>query len=369
MLESERKILFLRKTLTSAHLSIIPEFVAKLEMLGVTNQFHITKTEIIHKTNGSAIFFRGATASSGDNTANLKSIQGISVVCFEEAEEFTDEEAVDRIDLSVRQQGVENKVIFVLNPNSKASWLFKRFYENEGVADDFNGVKGNCTYIHTTYLDNVDNLDPSFVEQANALKERNPDKYKHLFLGSWKEVADGVIFENWEYGNFIDTGYTMFGADFGFSNDENTLVEVSVDNKERKIYLKEHLYQTGLTTSQLADIYKNVCGGRKIIADSSEPRLIQEIKDRGLNIEKAIKGQGSVNAGIAKLLDYQLVVDPSSKNLAVELNNYCWLDKAGKTVPIDKFNHLLDAVRYGASLLIDKPKHAKGSLIDYYLVD
>lgn len=360
MLEGERKILFLRKTLTSAHLSIIPEFVGKLEMLGVTNQFHITKTEIIHKTNGSAIFFRGATASSGDNTANLKSLQGISVVCFEEAEEFTDEEAVDRIDLSVRQQGVENKVIFVLNPNSKASWLFKRFYEKEGVPDDFNGVKGNCTYIHTTYLDNIDNLDPSFIEQANALKDRDHEKYKHLFLGSWKDVADGVIFENWEYGEFIDTGYSMFGADFGFAKDENTLVEVSVDNKTNKIYLKEHLYKTGLTTTQLADIYKSVCGGRQIIGDSSEPRLLQELKDRGLNIQGAIKGQGSVNAGIAKLLDYQLIVDPSSKNLAVELNNYCWLDKSGKTVPIDKFNHLIDAVRYGASLLIDKPASIEG---------
>lgn len=345
-------------------MSIIPEFVQKLEMLGVTDQFHITKTEIIHKTNGSAIYFRGATASSGDNTANLKSLQGISVTVFEEAEEFNDEEAVDRIDLSVRQQGVENKVIFVLNPTSRAFWLYKRFYESAGVPDDFNGVKDNCTYIHTTYLDNAENLDPSFIEQANALKKRDPEKYKHLFLGSWKEVADGVIFTNWSIGDFVDTGYTVYGADFGFSNDENTLIKVSVDKKNKKIYAKECLYQKGLTTSELYEIYKKECGRSKIIGDSSEPRLLTELKQRGINIDGAIKGQGSVTAGIAKILDYDLVIDPSSKNLMVELNNYCWLDKAGKTVPIDKYNHLIDAMRYAISVLIEE-KQMRGTMGAY----
>lgn len=361
MLEQERRILFLRKTLTSAHMSIIPEFVEKLDLLGVTNQFNITKTEIVHKTNGSAIFFRGATASSGDNTANLKSLQGISLTVFEECEEFTDEEVVDRIDLSVRQKGVENKVMFVLNPTSKSFWLYKRFYESAGVPDDFNGVKGNCTYIHTTYLDNIENLDPSFVEQANELKKRNPDKYKHLFGGAWKEVADGVIFTNWSIGDFVDTGYTVYGADFGFSNDENTLIKVSVDKKNRKIYAKECLYQKGLTTSELYEIYKKECGRSKIIGDSSEPRLLTELKQRGINIDAAIKGQGSVTAGIAKILDYDLIVDPSSKNLMVELNNYCWLDKAGKTVPIDKYNHLIDAMRYAVSVLIEE-KQMRGTM-------
>src|SRR5690606_6673603 len=111
MLEKNRTILFLRQTLTSAHISSIPEFQEKLELLGISEEFHITKTEIEHKTTGSIILFRGIQTGSKSNTANLKSINGVSVMVVDEAEELTDEEIFDRIDLSVRQQGIVNKVI------------------------------------------------------------------------------------------------------------------------------------------------------------------------------------------------------------------------------------------------------------------
>lgn len=187
MLEKDRTILFLRQTMTSAYISIINEFNEKLEILGIEDQFHINKTEIEHKTTGSRILFRGITTGSKNNTANLKSINGVSVLVVDEAEELTDEATFDRIDLSVRKQGVVNKVILVMNPSRVDSWIYKRFFKDAGISGGWSGSTNDCTYIHTTYLDNIDNLDDSFIEQLERLKETNLKKYNHLVLGEWSD--------------------------------------------------------------------------------------------------------------------------------------------------------------------------------------
>ena len=109
-------ILFTRFTLRSASISIIPEFIEKIELLGKLNDFTITKDEIINKGNGSKIIFRGIKTSSGDQTANLKSLQGITTWVMDEAEELVDEDTFDKIDLSVRNKAQENRIILILNP-------------------------------------------------------------------------------------------------------------------------------------------------------------------------------------------------------------------------------------------------------------
>jgi phage terminase large subunit len=141
--------------------------------------------------------------------------------------------------------------------------------------------------------------------------------------------------------------------DFGFSVDPSTLVGVRVDKDRKQIELKEYLYKPELTTSELFTIGKRIAGGSLIVADSAEPRLIAELRQRGLNIVPAIKGPGSVNAGIAMLQDYELIVDEGSENLQRELNNYAWLEK--KVSPVDKFNHLIDAVRYAVYYQLERP--------------
>lgn len=358
MLEKHRTILFLRKTLTSAHLSIIPEFLEKVNMLGVGDMFHITKTEIINKVNGSVIYFRGIQTSSNDNTANLKSINGVSILVIDEAEELTDEKTFDRIDLSVRQKGVENKVIIILNPATREHFIYTRFIEGNAVNENYTGEKANVNYIHSTYLDNIDNLDPSFVEQVELMKEKSIEKYNHQVLGGWLPRAEGVIFDNWVIGEFVDTGYNVFGMDWGFGVDPTALARISINKDKRTIYLKEELYQPKLTTSEIATVVERVCTkSGKIVADSSEPRLIEELKRLGFNIHPAIKGQGSVTAGIATLQDYKLIISPCSLNLIKEANNYAWSDKKSG-VPIDKWNHLWDAIRYGVKDLIEAPRPA-----------
>ena len=346
--EDDEKILFTRKTMTSAHISVIPEFKDKIERLEKEYCFDITKTEITNKLSNSQILFRGLQSSSGDNTANLKSLQGVTCWVLDEAEELTDEVLFDRIDLSVRHMTKQNRIILVMNPTSKESWIYKRFFESAGVNPGFNGVKENVTYIHTDYRDNISFLPKDFVFQIERLKESNPVRYEHVILGGWLNKAEGVIFNNWKIGNFEDNGKTIFGNDYGFSIDPTTLIEVSIIKSQKRIYLKECYYKPGLTTSEIYDLNKSYAKDRLIIGDSAEPRLIEELNQKGLNIQGAVKGQGSVTAGIALMHDYELIIDPNSTNLIKELNNYVWNDKKSST-PIDAFNHGIDSARYAVS--------------------
>jgi phage terminase large subunit len=345
MLEENQKILFLRQTLTSAYISIIPEFVEKIELLKLGGLFEITKTEIICPSTGSSILFRGIQTGSKSNTANLKSLQGITALVIDEAEEVTDETAFDRIDLSVRQKGIQNRVILAMNPSTKEHFIYKRFFEGEGVEPGFNGIKGNSTYIHGTYLDNIDNLDESFINQVDRIKDTNPAKYDHVILGGWLDKAEGVVLTNWKIGEFKEIAKSIYGQDFGFSVDPTTLVQTSIDKANKRIYIKECVYAPKLTTSDIVKLNHRYAGDSLIYADSAEPRLIAELKDMKCNIVEAKKGQGSISAGIAILQDYELIIDPNSTNIVKELNNYVWNDKKSGT-PVDAYNHAIDSIRY-----------------------
>jgi len=357
--ESNHKILYTRQTMTSAHLSVIPEFEEKINLLELSQFFNVNKTEIKNKQSNSEIIFRGIKTSSGDQTANLKSITGVTTWVLDEAEELVDEGTFDKINLSIRIKSKQNRIILILNPATKEHWIYKKFFEDAGVEAGFNGVKGNTTYIHTTYLDNLENLNSDFISEIELIKENNPKKYSHQILGGWLDKAEGVVFTNWKFGNFDDSLPYSFGADFGFSIDPSTLVKVAIDRKLKIIYVKELLYKPKLTTSELAHIYKdNILSKQLIIADSAEPRLIEEIQRYGFNIQATEKGAGSIKAGIELMRDYQIVVESNSLNIAKELNNYVYSDRASSLF-IDKWNHALDAIRYNVFFHLSNPNRGK----------
>jgi phage terminase large subunit len=356
--EQGHTILFTRYTLTSAYISIIPEFIDKLEQFGSIADFHITKDEILNKKTGSKIIFRGIKTSSGDQTANLKSLQGITTWVVDEAEELVDEQKFDTIDLSVRQQGKPNRIILILNPTTKEHFIYRRFFEDRGVQEGSNTTKENTTYIHTTYQDNIDNLSKSYIDQIEQMKVRRPEKYKQQMLGSWLNKAEGVIFNNWSVGEFKHIGTSVWGQDYGFAADPSTLVEVNIDSTNKRIYLKECFYLQRLTTSQIAQLNLKHAREGLIVGDSAEPRLLSEIKAKGCNVRPSIKGQGSVTYGISLLQDYDIIVSPDSTNLIKELNNYRWLERKSNT-PIDKYNHLIDAVRYAVGFQLQNPNRGK----------
>jgi phage terminase large subunit len=351
-LEKSHKVLFTRQTLSSAHVSIIPEFKEKIELLNLQSVFDINRTTIQNRASGSEIIFKGLKTSSGDQTASLKSLQGITTWILDEAEEMIDEKLFDKINLSLRTKGTQNRVILILNPATKEHWIYKRFFEDAGVQAGWNGQKNNVTYIHTTYLDNIKNLDQSFLDEVERMKTKNPSKYEHIINGSWLEKAEGVVFTNWQYGEFNPKGIqTIFGQDYGFSIDPTTLIEVAIDKRDKIIWVKEHLYKAKLTTSQIAEINKSCAGNSLIIGDSAEPRLIQELNNQGNNVMGAMKGQGSISLGISLLLDYKLIVEVNSTNIAKELNNFTYADKKSKLF-VDDFNHTIDPLRYVASYVL-----------------
>tara|TARA_R100000908_G_scaffold58785_1_gene35005 strand:- start:490 stop:1698 length:1209 start_codon:yes stop_codon:yes gene_type:complete len=347
------RILFTRYTMTSAHLSIIPEFLEKIGLLGFDGVFNINKSEVLNSSNNSDILFRGIRTSAGNQTASLKSLQGISCWVLDEAEELVDEDIFDTIDLSIREKDVQNRVILILNPVTKEHWIYKRFFEDKGVEAGFNGFRDNVCYIHSTYLDNIENLSQSFLERIKAIKHKNFKKYQHKILGGWLDKAEGVVFENWSIGEFNPDGLqTSCGMDFGFSVDPDSLVEVAIDKKKHKIYLKEHIYKNGLKSNELAQIIIDKVGDKLIIADSAEPRLIADLRHLGVNIKPVKKG--TVESGITRMQDYELIITTESTNIAKELNNYVYADKGSKLY-VDNYNHAIDASRYNIIYHLDNP--------------
>jgi phage terminase large subunit-like protein len=182
--EEGHVILFTRWTLTSAFISIIPEFIDKIDLMNKAEDFEITQSEIINKATGSKILFRGIKTSQGTATANLKSIAGVTTFILDESEELMDEDVFDRIDLSIRAVNKPNRVILVMNPSYKSHWIYNRFVKYP---------RNDTNYIHTTYLDNQNNLSPSFVAQAERTRTENLHRYNHLFLGHWLEDAEGML--------------------------------------------------------------------------------------------------------------------------------------------------------------------------------
>ena len=353
LFESGHVILFTRYTLKSASISIIPEFIEKLELMGKLDLFIITKDTIECKLTGSKIIFKGIRTSSGVQTANLKSLQGVTTWILDESEELMSEEIFDKIDLSIRQKGRQNRIVLILNPATKTHWIYKKFFEDKGINEGSNITYNNTTYIHTTYLDNIKNLDKSFIDIIEEVKIKNPVKYNHVILGGWLDKAEGVIYTDWEIGDFNNDLPYGYGMDFGFSIDPTTLIKVAVDNKNRIIYIDEIFTEYGKTTSELYKLMNK--DNKQVIADNAEGRLIEELKRMGINIKPCIKGAGSIATGIKLIQDYKLIVTQNSTNVIKELNNYTWSDKKSDT-PIDMYNHTLDSIRYYVSHMLKASK-------------
>lgn len=351
--ESGHKILFSRYTMTSASMSIIPEFQEKIESDVASEYFDVTKTDITNTYSDSIIMFRGIKTSSGVQTAKLKSIQGLTTFVCDEAEEWTSEEDFEKIMLSIRQKGIQNRIIIIMNPCDSNHWVYKRFIESTHKLVEIDGVQvqisthPNVLHIHTTYLDNLENLSPEFLKEVEDMKINNLEKYAHVVIGRWADVAEGAVFKKWgivkEFP--LECKKVGIGQDFGFTNDPSAAVRCGIiDNR---LYVDELFYETDMLSSAIANRLKPF--SMKVFADSQDPRLIQEIKNRGVNIYPVDKFPGSIKAGIDKIKDMEFFVTERSYNLITELRKYVWdKDKDGNYInePVDEYNHLMDAIRY-----------------------
>ncbi len=347
-------ILYTRYTMVSANISVIPELMEKIELDGVGKYFSSSRGEVRNMLTGAKIMFRGIHTSSGNQTAKLKSIHGITTFVVDEAEEWTSEAEFDKIMLSIRQKGIRNRIIIIMNPTDSNHWVYQRFIKDTHKTVEYDGVPvqisthPNVLHIHTTYLDNIKNLGEDFVKETERIKTENPEKYAHIVMGQWADVAEGAVFKNWGVvDEFPDYAKKIaLGVDFGYSNDVTAIVKCGI--VDDRLYIEELCYETHMLISDIIAKLKPH-KDLMVIADSADPRLIQEIFNGGILIYPVIKGGGSILAGIEKMKDMELFVTKNSYNLQEELRNYVWdKDKNGNYTkqPIDKYNHAIDASRY-----------------------
>lgn len=355
------RTLYSRYTNASLKDSIYAEVEEKIKLLRLDDFFNLTINRIDALFNDSKIVFKGLKAGSNQQTANLKGLKDFSCWILDEAEELMDESIYDKIFLSIRGNNKSNPnaniKVLILNPATKEHFIYKKYFESKGVQEGFNGIKDNVCYIHTTYLDCLDFVPKEIQEYFEEMKLNNPHKYNHVVLGGWLDKAEGVVFTNWKFGEFNpDQLQTSFGMDFGFSIDPDAMAEVAIDKTKKIIYVKQHIYQRGLKTHVLAELIKEKAKNGLIIADSAEPRLIDDLKHLGINIQ-AVK-KGTIESGIVRMQDYQIIVEQNSDAIAKEFNNYCYLNKTSKLY-IDDWNHIIDAIRYNVIFHLDNPNKGK----------
>lgn len=318
--------------------------------LGVNHLWHFSKSplEATYKPTGQKILFRGL-----DDPMSITSITvEVGHLCwcwFEEAFQVMNEDDFNKIDMSIRGElpkGYFKQITLTFNPWSEKHWLKKRFFDNP----DKNTLAITTNYTCNEFLGDDDR------DIFNTMKEKNIRRYKIEGLGEWG-IAEGLVYENFEVIEFDPKevskrpGVTShFGLDFGYTNDPTAFIALLVDKVKFEIYVFDEIYKKAMTNK---DIYSEInykgYSKEKIIADSAEPKSIEELRRLGLKrIRAARKGPDSILFGIQKLQDYKIYVHPKCENYIVEINNYVWDTKDGKIMnkPIDDYNHLMDAKRY-----------------------
>lgn len=322
-----------------------------IEAEGISDQFKFRDNtmHLTHTGTGNTIFAKGFRTSTGSAKAKMKSITEATAVWIEEAEEVGKEEFT-QLDASLRSTKTSNlEILLTYNPEDESHWIKPTFHDSP---------REDTLVIHTTYKDNLANLSDSYVALLERLEKDSPDYAKVYVHGLWGGGVKGRIYE-FEAGSWPENEKSVYGLDFGFTNDPTALVEVCVHNG--RVHVRQLIYETGLTNQDIAQRMATL-GVKKtatIYADSSEPKSIEEIYRMGYNIHAAVKGPDSVNAGIQRVKQYGPMVICDSPDVMREARQYQWAkDKEGNPVnkPVDAFNHAMDAARYGTVGLVGKPK-------------
>ena len=241
----------------------------------------------------------------------------------------------DWIQLSMR---TEKQIFIDYNPSMDEHWIYETVIPRE-----------DCTYIHSTYLDNIQFLPEEVVREIENLKAIDKNYWRIYGMGEIGQIK-GLVLTNWEpVETFLEIcQWISYGMDFGFTNDPTVIVKVGMEGGE--IWVDELLYSRGLTNQDIvtAMIKLEISKGEDIIADN-QPQSIYEIRKEGFNIRPTFKGANSIITGIDILKRFRIKVTKRSVNLIRELKNYKWKEDAmGNTMnqPVDKFNHAIDALRY-----------------------
>ncbi|MBQ3111094.1 MAG: PBSX family phage terminase large subunit [Clostridia bacterium] len=344
--------LVVRKTYRTLKNSCFEELLWAIERLGVSDYWQIKQSpmEMVYTPTGQKIYFRGL-----DDPMKVTSITvSCGVLCWmwiEEAYEITSEAHFDMLDESIRGETTGDlfkQITLTFNPWNERHWLKKRFFDTESP----NVLAITTNYLCNEFLDDADRL------LFESMRLKNPERYRVAGLGNWGR-SEGCIYTNWHEENFsvkeviekAESARVVFGLDFGYVNDPTALFCAVADDKEKKLYVFDELYEKNLSNEE---IYERIVAmgyaKEKIRADSAEPKSIDRLRSLGIErIRKAKKGPDSIRYGIALIKEYEIIVHPLCVNFLTEISNYAWdCDETGKGInrPKDEFNHLMDAMRY-----------------------
>lgn len=297
--ETHHRILYTRWTMVSAELSIIPEFREKIEWLNWEDRFKIMATDITNKRTGSEILFRGIKTSAGMQTAALKSLQGITAWDVDEAEEVVDEKTFNKIDLSIRTQLRQNRVTLILNPTTQEHWIWKRFFENTHRIEMIDGcpvaisTHPDVCHIHSTYLDNIGNLSPSFLAEIERIKRDDHKRYQHEIIGGWLMQEEGVLFRKEELKRFrkADLAKANAQAVYGY-------IDVADEGEDEFCFVIGYLFERAVYITDVICMKDNI----DVTLPMSEAMIeAQIIRDSDKHISKQLdyvrvesNNQGSV---------------------------------------------------------------------------
>lgn len=360
MLRGERNYLVLRKTARTIRNSCYNEIVKCINRMGLADQFVISKTDftITHKASGRQILFAGI-----DDVEKVKSITpAVGVITDIVVEEATEIEYGDYKGLIKRLRGlceVAKRFVLLFNPVTQDHWIYTEFFA--GRFDDEKGFffSDDLGILRTTYKDN------RFLTQEDIDRlENETDKYYYdvYTLGKWG-VLGHLIFTNWEVKDLSDvlkaTHQLYNGLDFGFFPDPAAFVRVGFNRAKKEVYIFRTLKGTHLTNDVLAKEVKPIIGRELVTCDSAEPKSIQELNDFNVSAIPAQKGPGSLEFGLKWLRRMKIYVNTGCEDMVFELMKYKFReDKDGNVLPqpVDKDNHLIDALRYALESIMVETK-------------
>jgi len=349
IVKGKRNYLIVRNVQSTIKRSVLNEVTKSINAFGLAMFFNVNKTDMIItcKLNNKQILFCGL-----DDVEKVKSITPVDGVItdiwVEEATEC-DYKDIKQLDKRLRgRSSVIKRLTLSFNPILKDHWLYTQYFDI--WEDDKQYVeKDNVSILKTTYKDN------RFLTADDiAALENETDKYYYevYTLGNWGTLG-AVIFKNWRVEDFTELEKTFdnfrHGVDWGFAEDPFAYIKPHYDKTRKRLYICDEIEAIELLNTESAPMVKEKAGRERVICDSAEPKSVAEYKSLGINAKGAKKGPGSIEYGIKFLKGLEIIVHPRCKSFKAEINKYKYKeDKNGNVlpVPVDKDNHLIDALRY-----------------------
>jgi phage terminase large subunit len=340
--------------------SIYREITDRAEENGILDKLKINESTMSISYGENSINAVGFKKSSGDQKSKLKSLANYNCVIVEEADEIPEADFM-QLDDSLRTIKGDITIILLLNPPAKNHWIISRWFDL--LPSGINGFyipqpkqeMKDTVVIRSEYTDNLSNIAPASILQYEAYRTSKPAHYYNMIKGYVPETVKGKIYKNWAVIDSIphEARLERYGLDFGYSNDPTAIVAVYRYNGG--FILDEVIYRKGMVNKQIADvILSQPEPDALVIADSAEPKSIDEIASYGVSIFPSTKGQGSVLQGIQYVQGLRISYTRRSRNIANEYENFAWkVDKDDNVVnePDHTFKHSMDAIAYALNSL------------------